>query len=207
MSNKHLTKSKKKGKEEEEKRLVIYGTYTNIIQSIKHFERLQTHYRIISSTMLLATFAAIGFILSSQVKLLPIDISIAIFFIGLLSLTALTSLWYLDLFLKERLLISHFVEAIKLEKKTDWLPKVHINILKNQNHKEAPSKKIVFYLGSGTTLILIMGISSLFFIGNRFFLEPFIISLLTLFSIIIYGSLLKKKTGNFKALVRSLEER
>src|SRR3972149_4207926 len=110
MSNKHLTKSKKKGKEEEEKRLVIYGTYTNIIQSIKHFERLQTHYRIISSTMLLATFPAIGFILSSQVKLLPIDISIPTLWRRRSSGADFASFRAAPTATSARFLISHFVE-------------------------------------------------------------------------------------------------
>nr|NGX36714.1 hypothetical protein [Candidatus Anoxychlamydiales bacterium] len=38
---------------EEKKKLIIYGMYCNFIKEVKHFDNIQTYFRILSSTILL----------------------------------------------------------------------------------------------------------------------------------------------------------
>lgn len=197
--------SKKNPKEEE--RLVVYGLYSTFIQSIKHFDSLQTAYRIMTSRLLLATFAAIGFILSTEIKVLPFSRLIAVDLICLISLGAITTLWHLDLAFIERLSMSVFIEALRLEEKHGWLTKAHSNMIDDETHAACPSRKVIFYLGSMLTILLTMGIAATLYAVtiNEWIWIPVVIVavLITIF----YLGIIKKSTRSFNALLHELEEK
>ncbi|MBS0605287.1 MAG: hypothetical protein JSS60_09690 [Verrucomicrobia bacterium] len=186
-------------------RLLAYGLYTSSIDAIKHFEILQTSYRIMASRLLLATFAAIGFILSIEIKTLPFDRLIAVILICAISSGAITTIWHLDLAFMERLSTSVFVECLKMEEKHPWLTQVHHNMLVDGSHASCPSKKVLFYEGSLLLVLLAMGIAATMYaksLGTLIWIPVLIGSLLVIF---FYLLLIKKLTKSFPQLRRELE--
>ncbi len=187
-------------------RLLVYGLYSNYIQAIKHFDSLQASYRVMASRLLLATFAAVGFVLSLEVKTLPFDRLIAVMLVCLISCGAITTLWHLDLGFIERLSLSIFAECLKLEKKHRWLTRAHHNMLENGNHAACPSRKVVFYLGSLLTILLTMGIAATIYAEtlNSWIWIPVLIGFALLIWLFLWK--IKKSTKSFSELMSELEK-
>jgi hypothetical protein len=184
--------------------LIIFGIYCNFIESIKHFDHLQTNFRIMASTALLATFAAIGFIFSAQNKILPTDVLFSAILICLIGLSAIITLWHLDLVFYERLYISSFSELFDLECKHHWLPQVHHNILDGQKTQEKAANVIYYYIGCGGSLILTTGITVSYLLRQ----EPLLIILLgpiaTMAALTFYVIYLKTKTTSLDKSMKQL---
>jgi drug/metabolite transporter (DMT)-like permease len=144
---------------EDKKKLIIYGMYTNYIKEIKHFDNIQTYFRILTSTILLATLAAIGFLFSIQKLDFPFERSIAAILLSVIGLASIFTLWHIDLKFYQRLLISNFAEAFRLEKENKWIPKVHHNMLFSSHKKDHPSNIAYYYIGCISSLILTISIT------------------------------------------------
>jgi hypothetical protein len=194
--------AKNRNKKKLEDRLLVYGSYTNFIQNIKHFDILQTSFRIMTSSALLATFAAIGFILSAENKNLPFNGLIAVILICLFGLLAIVTLWHLDLILYERLLISNFAEALRLENKHTWLPKVHHNMLHGHSKQDKPANVVLYYIGCGSSLILTAGAALACLLKNSGISTMLTIVFSTIFFAILYFLFLKKSTKSIKAQIK-----
>jgi hypothetical protein len=212
--------NKQFSKSYEENRLIVYGIYTNFIQNIKHFDTLQTFYRIMTSTILLATFVAIGFILSAENKNLSINNFLVVIFVCAVGWMAILSLWHLDLIFCERLYASSFIEALKLEKQNEWLPKVHHSMLYGvrgtfreilgHSHSTKVDKQanvVIFYIGCTSSLIVIAGIASYFLclncaINSTVYMTASILG--TCLTLILNFFFLKKKTGNIVRVIRKM---
>jgi hypothetical protein len=180
--------------------LVIYGVYARLIDDIKHYDTVQATYRTMTSSLLLASFAAIGFLYSLKPHTLPMNLAFWIICIGIISLAATTTMAVLDLIYQERLMIANVIEALKLESQYHWLPKIHHQLLTLKTHPASPNRKSLFYIGCGASLILIMGHS----IGSAMHYSTvavIFISILTLLAIIIYSVWLYKASKNFEDLI------
>lgn len=140
------------------RRYFIYGAYSKVLSGARHHASLQANYRIMASTWLLATFSAIGFLLSVD-ELLPFDHLLAVVFICFIGITGLYFLWYEDTVVQELLLDMHVVEGLSLEKKHLWLPQLHHCFLHLYKKGQTPIVKVLFFIGCKTILIIIMTIS------------------------------------------------
>ncbi len=186
---------------------IVYLAYSNCIQAITHFDNIQTTFRVMTSTILLATFAGIGFIFSGESKQLPIDAFIAVVLVCAIGLSAICALWHLDVVFYERLLISFFTEAYDLEERFAWLPKIHHKMLIESSNKEKPRNLVFFYIGCGTTLIATAGLMVVYLLrpyGTLTMLAAIFGTVLLLF---FFTAFLKKKTESLEKLVRILKEK
>lgn len=112
-----------------------------------HFNDLQTQYRKLASTWLLASFAACGYILKSSG--LPYDEWYFVFGICMAASVGLSILWMLDLTVYQRLLAAYFLQGVKLEfEYYQWLTPSRINIIRSQRTGEVTSKMQYFYFFS-----------------------------------------------------------
>lgn len=143
-------------------KLLIYGLYTKLLSSEKHYGSLQTKYRLISSTWLLATFAAIGFLFSFE-KSLPMDHLLAAVFVCILGIFGQLFLWYEDNIVQEILLDLHVIESLKLEKKNPWLSQIHHRFLHLYKFGTTPIVKGIFFIGCISLLLLIISICLFFY--------------------------------------------
>jgi hypothetical protein len=124
----------------------IIEIYSNLGAYEQHFNEIQSKYRSLASTWLLATFAGIGFILSEKLNMLiPLDLTIAA--IAVAGSIGIYLLWNLDHMVYHRLLESAFIECLKLEDEYDWLPKAAHNMRTLQEGGKGVSSRILlFYL-------------------------------------------------------------
>ncbi len=130
-----------------------------ISQHEMHFNDLQTQYRKLASTWLLAAFAACGYVLKSA-RELPFDEWYFVFGICMAASAGLSILWMMDLKVYQRLLGAFFAQGVYLELTYyDWLSPFRINIMRSQKTGEIRSKVQYFYFFSITVLQLLAIIS------------------------------------------------
>jgi len=191
-------------KHAQDDRFLIYGVYSNIIEDIKHYDVIQTSLRMLTSTLLLAIYAAIGFLFSLSSSTLHFDNILGAIFISLLGVGLITVICILDLVFQERLLIANLAEALKLEEGHEWLPKIHQRMLHGGSYYAAPNRKVLFYIGCGSSLLLVSGLALCYFIEFENLVLTIATMVSTMFLILIYAYALLKITGKFENLIRKV---
>lgn len=176
-----------------EYRLSIYAQLEEHIEGIQHFDLLQCLLRKISITLLMGTFAAIGYLLSIEPEILPIssiDISI---FICLFSILMNTIIASIDLIFIERLLLSTFIDALLLEKQNPWLFPIHSRMMNSsREHHGSLSKKVQFYIGYSKDLLFLLFVCIIFLLGIEHWMWiVFLIAPIALLFILVSGKLFK----------------
>lgn len=105
----------------------IWKIYCELGVIERHFGSVQSNYRALASTWLLAAFAGVGFVISKDLTLrIPIELLVAA--IGIAASLGVYLLWVLDLLVCQRLLDSSFIESKNLETSHNWLPQVRNNM-------------------------------------------------------------------------------
>lgn len=144
---------------ENEEKLFFYGMYVRAIAGIKHFDSVQTYYRMLASQLLLGVFAICGFTFSSDMSFKFLNPSWVVFGACILGALVITALGFVDLIFQERLLIANFREAYDLEERFDWLPQIHHNMIWEGKHHASSARKSIFYISSNLTLFLLAALS------------------------------------------------
>lgn len=189
----------------EKNRLIQYGLYIKAIEGVKHFDTVQTSYRIFTSTLLLAIFAVIGFLFSSTSLNLSENYRLVMAsVVGFLGLVPITVVCFLDLVFQERLLMSNFITAEKIELKNKWIPSVHSKMFSNGTHHGEPLRKVWFYIGCGWSLIWIIMLC-LAALVSEFPNEKLDITLTFLLGLLAswgYYKFLSKVTGRYSDMIK-----
>lgn len=187
-------------------KLISYGMYCNFIRDIKHYESIQTNFRLLASTILLGSLAAIGFIFSTKIGRLPYERIISVIIIKAISIITMIIFWNIDLKFYEKQLISHFAEVYRLESEYDYLPKVHHNMLHGVHKKDRPSNIVYYYIGCIFSIIITTALVvslDFFQLHNKpVFGLIFIANSLILMSIIFF--ILKRKTKKIITLLHEI---
>lgn len=106
---------------------LIWKMYKEVAEGERHFNHLQSIYRRIAALWLLASFAAIGSLLSGKLQ-----VGTNAYPLAMLIFTAAAAgfllLWCVDLLVYHRLLDSHFYEGLRLEREHEWLPRIRHNM-------------------------------------------------------------------------------
>lgn len=123
----------------------IFESVWKIVQECgeeeRHFNTLQSVYRGVASSWLLATFGAVGYLLFDKdghdfhTWMAP-----AVCILGALGVSLL---WMLDLHIYHRLLVAAFVQGRALELKFAWLPQIRNTMLEFTNG--AVRKRLAWY--------------------------------------------------------------
>ncbi len=188
--------------EVEEDMLIPFGIYSQLIEDIKQYDNVQTTYRVFTSTLLLGTLAAIGFLFSLQPSLIPLNVIVWVIGLSVTTLAIITSFASLDLIFQERLMIANVIEVLHLEAKYSMLPKIHHNMLNMRSHPASPNKKVLFYSGCGICLIFIIGFSVWYGANCSLGLKGLIILSATVITMFLYGLMLDKFTMSFEELIK-----
>ncbi|NGX56377.1 MAG: hypothetical protein K1060chlam5_00615 [Candidatus Anoxychlamydiales bacterium] len=104
---------------------LAYGFYSMLITYEDHYNNIQNKYKGLTITWVLATFIAIGYMLSGYEKALFINPLLIILFLTILSSFGVCLLWFLDAGVYESLIFSIWQETHKLEEKHSSLGKSH----------------------------------------------------------------------------------
>ncbi|NGX56752.1 MAG: hypothetical protein K1060chlam5_00998 [Candidatus Anoxychlamydiales bacterium] len=193
-------------KEKPSKTLIRYGMYCNFIKEIKHFDIMQTFFRLISSTILLSSIAAIGFIYSFKTFSFPFQRTAATLMISIIGISTLITIWFVDLKFYEKILVSNFAEAFRMEKDFDFLPKVHHNMLFSVHKKDHPSNVAFYYIGCINTIILTIGciMSYDFYSVHKIPIVSITILVIMLTLLFLISFIIKKKTNKISDLMKKI---
>lgn len=137
----------------------IWKMYAEVGTIERHFNDLQSRYRVMASTWLLAAFAGIGFVFSRN---LDTSIPEELIATGIATASAIgiSLIWILDLLVYHRLLAAAFAEGYELEQQHSWLPCIHTNMYNLHNGIGVLPKVVWFYL-SGVAIQALIGAISL----------------------------------------------
>jgi hypothetical protein len=125
----------------------------------RHFNNLETQYRILASQWLLGAFAAIGFVVVSNPTLSFNKLWLVVA-ISIISGVGIFQLWRMDIIIYQRLLGAVFNEGIELEKKFDFLPKI-----KTRMKKSVPKENVTdvlfyyYYISIVFFAVVALGVS------------------------------------------------
>ena len=171
----------------------------------RHFNDLQARYRNMASVWILATFAAIGFIISKTISI-GIDRELLVAGIAAAGCVGIGLLWVVDLLVYHRLLDSCFIEGLILEEQYPWLPPFRHNMMKTQKGEGVLFRVVGFYLGPVVLLILVAGGALSFWLRENSPLLAVPCLLLSLLIAVLSGYLIRSKTENTAAIEKRLSE-
>ncbi len=112
----------------------------------KHFNGLETQYRLLASTWLLASFGAIGYAHSNIERI--DDRWLVTGLIGVAGGIGISLLWVLDSQVYHRLLSCVFLQGVLLEQEHDWLPRIRTDMLMSQETGDVTSRTANYYISS-----------------------------------------------------------
>jgi hypothetical protein len=120
----------------------------------KHFNGLETRYRLLASSWLLASLGACGYILQKE-KGMEFDKDLLIGLIGAMGSTGIFLLWLLDAKVYHKLLHCVFLQGINLEQQYSWLPKIRTDMLLSQETGDVTRITGLYYTCSMLLLLII----------------------------------------------------
>lgn len=129
----------------------IVSLYISINTAEQNFNEIQSSYRRLASVWLLATFSAVGYILTNSLSL-SIDENMLIGLILLSGGIGNLLIWLVDLLFYQRLLHSHFKEGLSLETAYK-LPKIRHKMISVLDGKGASFKLYLFYAIPASVMI------------------------------------------------------
>jgi hypothetical protein len=132
----------------------VWKLYVELNEREQHFNDLQNRYRTLASTWLLATFAGIGFALSSTLAVsFPTDILVA--GIAVAGALGIVLIWILDVLVYHQLLLAGYSVGNQLEEIYSWLPPIRITF---SEMKTGPAVRVyssLYYGGAVIALVVV----------------------------------------------------
>lgn len=170
----------------------------------RHFNGMQTSCRSMTSAWLLATFGAIGFILSQKFEV-AIDRELLITVIAIVGAVGIALLWVLDLLVYHRLLDSCFIEGLILEERYPWLPPFRGNMMRTQAGQGVLFRVLGFYLGPIVLLILTATTAlAIWCYREKWSLTAAIVLGAGVIAAFVAGNVIRSKTENTAAIEKRL---
>ncbi len=118
----------------------VWEVMKETYETERHFNNLETQYRILASQWLLGAFAGIGFVFVSDPKL-SFDKLWLVVAICIISMVGIFQLWRMDIIIYQRLLHATFAVGIELEAEYQFLPPI-----KTRMKNSVPGKSVTHVL-------------------------------------------------------------
>jgi lysylphosphatidylglycerol synthetase-like protein (DUF2156 family) len=134
---------------------LVLDMYKHLAEQSQHFNGIESTYRTLASTWLLASFGGMGFILKDldqykgQQALFIAAVAVA-------AAVGIVLLWLMDLMVYHRLLAAAFAEQLQMETRHAWLPQVARGMMAAHGGKGVTPKVVWFYL---LTFLVLVGIA------------------------------------------------
>jgi hypothetical protein len=146
----------------------------------RHFNEMETRYRALASTWLLAAFAGIGFVASRSQLGIKLSHWLIIAIIGLAGTIGILLLWNLDLLVYHQLLDVNFEEARRLEDMYSWLPRTRSRMVQLMPGPGVLRRVVLFYMGGVDTLLGVSGLALALWIAPSVLAASVAVSIITL---------------------------
>lgn len=135
--------------------------------SVRHFNSLQSQYRLLASTWLLATFSAFGFIISKENINPAFDPLILLTLIGIAGCIAIIVIWMMDLRVYHRLLDASFVTGLNLEGQHFDLPPIRHNMMFCNPEENVLKRVVWFYIICSTSPLASSGAGLIIWLNQK----------------------------------------
>ncbi len=122
----------------------VWQVVKEIGETERHFNGLESQYRLLSSTWLLSAFVGMGFILKTE-AVFPVDKWWLILAVCIVSSIGIFMLWRIDLLVYHKLLHSAFMVGTSLESEHKFLPDVRSRMLASQGGADVTKTVVLFY--------------------------------------------------------------
>ncbi|MBU0680571.1 MAG: hypothetical protein KKD73_04025 [Proteobacteria bacterium] len=179
----------------------IWKVITEIGLQERHFNDLQSRYRTLASTWILAAFSAIGFLIAQEKTVFLASPTLFIVSgIGVALSIGIILLWNLDIMVYHQLLAACFREGLLLEEKHPWLPRIRIRMMARTSGQGVIPRVVWFYIVASSLGLLIScgAVTSLAYNNNDLQLLS-LAGHLTLISLLSFSIL--KQSGSEKVPV------
>jgi len=143
-----------------------WACFTEFGVAERHFNELESRYRALASTWVLATFVGIGFVLSRGELQLPFDRLVAATVVGIAGSAGIVLLWVMDLLVYHQLLAVVFMQGLVLEKRYRWLPQLRTMMVASQGRRGVTPRIVWFYIGSSGVLLAAAGTALAFYLDR-----------------------------------------
>lgn len=131
---------------------LIWTMYAALQGECQHFNTLESSYRTLASTWLLAALGAVGFVVKEgKPEAAPLWVAA----IGAAGAIGIVLLFTLDLLVYQQLLDAAFQEQLRLERTHAWLPRVAQRMKRTQNNG-ATQRIVWFYVAMFAVLIALV---------------------------------------------------
>jgi hypothetical protein len=185
---------------------VINTLYNQLKLHKTYCSSMQSKYRALTSTWLLAAFLGIGYVLSRDHQVvLPFNIFLAVIVLSFLGSFGITLLWFLDVVLYQRLWLACVVELARLEHKHRWLPRINLNILEMRRSKRFRFFQSYFYVGINSAFVAISSVTAIVIFGTSIawssavlFASALAIYLMTKLMLLYSGEMIKADLHSFR---------
>lgn len=134
----------------------VFKALESLKGSEEHFNEMTAQCRALASTWLLATFGAMGFVLTQTLHA-GLATEVVVLTLGLAGAVGLILLWVLDLLVYHRLLDASFTEALKLEAGYPLVPQVRHKMIASQPGGQTPFYEEWFYIGGVAAPVVFSG--------------------------------------------------
>jgi len=178
---------------------LICGLYLKLNQFERHFDSITTKFKKMLLTWIFATFAAIGFLLSTETTKLPFNHMAGVLIVCFLGLVGNLIIWHLDMNVYHKFWAAIYIEEIVMEKRYHFLiPSRNTAMLVDDSRGRIFSQGL-FYIVANILFLIMMGGSAIYLINKYGSMYVFFVSLL--FVIALIGSTffmmkVSKKTKN-----------
>ena len=180
----------------------VWGFVKELNDQEKHFNQLQSGYRTLASTWLLAAFAGVGFVLTSNNWQVGIDRDLVAILISIAGAIGIYLVWFLDVPVCHELLVSSNIEGKQLEKDFSWIPQTRLNYSKLSGKFHVRDYIAIFYC-AGIFVLCFLAILIYFQseLHTSWFWLPLVLGMLLIGNIVyftIISSIRKDKLVNDK---------
>lgn len=137
---------------------LIFGIYTKLNEFERHFEIVSTKYKYVALTWLLASFAGIGFLLSTESTELPFPHMIAVAIVSFIGLIGVSLIGNFDVNVYHRFWAALFVEEVVMEERYKFLLQSRkITLLIDESRERVFSQGLLYQVAN-SILIITMGV-------------------------------------------------
>jgi hypothetical protein len=143
----------------------VWSIMKETYESERHFNNLETQYRILASQWLLGAFAAIGFVFISDLHL-PFDKLWLVVAICVISGVGIFQLWRMDIVIYQRLLGAVFNTGLELEEKFKFLPKIKTR-MKNAVPNKNVTDVLFYYYYITIIFFALVGLAASYYLLSK----------------------------------------
>lgn len=173
----------------------VWNFYAEMGNEERHFNGLQSTYRALASTWLLAAFAAIGFVLSEKFGECPIDKLLMVVIIGVMAAVGIWLIWIMDLRVYHPLLSSAFRQGRLLEERYPWLPQMRTDMMHRMNNRGVVPRVVWFYIAGVSIPVAIGGGAFAVWCSNKDCANGPAVALIVFGAVLVQGICLRRFSG------------